>query len=238
MGKSDDSGGMRGSDAEDRPPPEDRKIRKDVRISTNTTVDEASVLRAEGTRAELIEASARLGLDASTRAFNSSLDRLTATQEQLGKANAEIGRLQTELGKAQWKSGKKKVAKIKAETKRHEIDQRTAVIKHAITTLAPGAMHLAPKLALLADKYLPTVLSAARSGDSTPAAAAIRLFAEINDPDPESAGAQCLETLQLLAGPADWAFIQQGLAELAASSPAAVAAASAPSYVGVHAEKH
>jgi hypothetical protein len=232
VGKGDDSGGggMRGSDADDRPV-EERKFTKKVDISTRTSIDEAALTRSEAVRIEAQEAAARLGLDASTRALNSALDRLDKKDQQLADANATIARLLTEAAQAQGKKQKTKVAKLKAKVKLHAIDQRTVVIKHAITQLAPSAMHFAPKLALLADKYLPTVLAAAKGGDSTPAAAAIRLFVLLNDPDPESDGAQLLAALRVNAGAADWALIQQGLAEIAASSPMALAAMSQRSYV-------
>jgi hypothetical protein len=233
MGKHDGEGGggMRGSDADPAPPPVDHRVRKDVRISTTTNVDEAAHLRAQGFVNEQDAAAARHGLNSAVDALGKSFGWLEGTQVRLLAANATIADLQAENARLRTKSKKHKATKEKEKTKRHKIDQRASVLKHAVTQLAPGVLHLAPKVALLADRLLPSVLSAAANGDATPAAAATRLFVELNDPDPESVGAQTLETLRLLAGEQDWALIQQGLAELAASSPAARAAAAAPSYV-------
>lgn len=226
---ADEGGGMRGSDAAGRSPGRtDHTVRKETRITAHTTTDEAQITRAEAYALEQREAAARLGLSSSTDALTKALERNERISGLLEKSQEKILELSVKLAEASGSkgNGKKQKRQIAADTKvrLHAIDARHASIRQAVISFAPIALPLAPHVKLLADRYFPTILAAAKSGDQSPQAALIRLFVKLQDPEEESDGHQVLLCMQRLAnegGPEDWSLIEQALVALAAQSPAA-----------------
>jgi len=204
------------------------KTERVVKDEVRRTVDDAALLREGGKAYEAGAASNRQSLDATQSALVASYARIDTLTSKLEASEAERVKLLEKLAEEKAKDRKTKKKERQLELKKEKVKTQGKVLESLIKSAGPLMPAVAPRLMLLADKYLPQLVDIPADGDRSPRAALMRLIAKIYDPNPEEAGPEVLQCLQDLAGPDDWHLVQIALWELANAPPAEAAAETAP----------